>query len=845
MRIKKLLIKNLGKHKHLEATLDGSVVGLMGPNGSGKSTILKLIHFLVTGWTPAKETQESFIRKVDPELEAEPAFGQAEMEFYAQGNTYRISRKIGSPSSRKLAKLDDKGVEIKDETYTRADEIQATLSEILGADKYAIDNAVFPEQGALDKILFGSQAEREELLVKLLLLGHMQKVADVAAGKIKILSSEIQDFSTLHDELQASRNTAEQELAKAEEQLTRTRSYDPEIKMYGDWERTTNELNSNATHSLNAKNSARANEEAATSALNAQAEKLNLKLASVEELSDWVERLKSKIKTTRSLVGTMQDSKNKAELYKIIIDKISELTKEYGTLLAECPEEVPATAISDLDTRIQAQQNRINYKRDLDQAIEEGKKNRGLADSLVVEVNNISKSMEDLEGKMQTLSNEAALFKTITETCKIALDSECTADCPICGENVSHEKLKDRFTTYDQKLKTAKQELSALNDKYVSLSKDMKVSQHELTQRQTLLDFYTKQYKNNKALLDAGVDEDIDALKTQYTTLNSAAAKRVADLKRIDKISSDIKLYEVRLKEFSEEEIDNFNKLDVPSLEREIVEFNEKIEHWSSKLEELTDTDIKIGKLLSARETEIKRSEQFAALCAELSLKRDQIFESFTPQLKHLVEQGGEVKDTLIEKSRIYNQLEATTAQLKVQANGIRKRLLEIENKIKLDEEKRAVIQELQRIVNAFSRQGIPMAYVQHKFDSLVSMTQDNLEIMDANFAIIPHPNKPVSLQFYRVDEPGQVLFDHDKLSGGQKVRLSIAFLLAVQQLVIPDLGFLVLDEPSTHLDEEARENLKELLLNLNQQLESTDTQILVCDHARELEPAFVNVIQL
>lgn len=845
MRIKKLLIKNLGKHKHLEATLDGSVVGLMGPNGSGKSTILKLIHFLVTGWTPAKETQESFIRKVDPELEAEPAFGQAEMEFYAQGNTYRISRKIGSPSSRKLAKLDDKGAEIKDETYTRADEIQATLTEILGADKYAIDNAVFPEQGALDKILFGSQAEREELLVKLLLLGHMQKVADVAAGKIKILSSEIQDFSTLHDELQSSRNTAEQELAKAEEQLTRTRSYDAEIKMYADWERTTNELDSNATHSLNAKNSARANQEAADAALNTQSDKLKLKLTSVQELADWIDKLKSKIKTTRNLVAAMQDSKNKALLYKNIVDRISELTKEYGLLLAECPEEVPANSITDLEVRIQAQQNRIKYKSDLDQAVVEGKKNRDLAANLVIEVNSISKNLEELENKMQTLSNEAALFKTITETCKIALDSECTADCPVCGENVSHEKLRDRFTTYDQKLKVAKQELNTLNDKYVSLSKDMKVSQHELTQRQTLLDFYTKQYKNNKALLDAGVDEDIDALKAQYTALNSSAAKRVADLKRIDKLSSDIKLYESRLKEFSEEEVDSFNKLDVSALETEVLELNDKIEHWSSKLEELTDTNIKIGKLLSAKETEIKRSEEFAAACSELALKRDQIFESFTPQLKHLVEQGGEVKETLIEKSKIYNQLEATAAQLKVQANGIRRRLLEIENKIKLDEEKRAVIQELQRIVNAFSRQGIPMAYVQHKFDSLVSMTQDNLEIMDANFAIIPHPNKPVSLQFYRVDEPGQVLFDHDKLSGGQKVRLSIAFLLAVQQLVIPDLGFLVLDEPSTHLDEEARENLKELLLNLNQQLESTDTQILVCDHARELEPAFVNVIQL
>jgi exonuclease SbcC len=259
----------------------------------------------------------------------------------------------------------------------------------------------------------------------------------------------------------------------------------------------------------------------------------------------------------------------------------------------------------------------------------------------------------------------------------------------------------------------------------------------------------------------------------------------------------------------------------------------------------LSKTYINIQQLISVRETELKRAGEFASACEGFALKRDAIFNSFPPQLKHLVEQGGEIKDTLIENNKIFNQLEAKTAQLKVQANGIRKRLREIEDKIRLDEDKRAVIQELQRVVHAFSRQGIPMAYVQHKFDSLVSMTQDNLEIMDANFAIIPHPSKPVSLQFYRVDEPGQVLFDHDKLSGGQKVRLSIAFLLAVQQLVIPELGFLVLDEPSTHLDEEARENLKELLLNLNQQLESTDTQILVCDHARELEPAFVNVIQL
>ena len=845
MRIKNLLIKNLGKHKHLEAKLDGSVVGLMGPNGSGKSTILKLIHFLVTGWTPAKETQESFIRKVDPELEVEPAYGSAEMEFSAQGNTYRISRKIGSPSSRKLVKLDSKGAEIKEDTYTRADEIQATLTDILGADKYAIDNAVFPEQGALDKILFGSQAEREELLVKLLLLGHMQKVADVAAGKIKILASEIQDFSTLHDELQASRSNAELELANAEEQLMRTRSYNTEIKLYEDWERAVNELTSNSSHLLSAKNAARINDEKAVYTLNEQANKLGITLKSPDELGDWIEKLKNKIKATRQTVTTLQDTKSKAAQYKSITERIDNYNVDLAQLRADCPAAVDPNLITALDRGIREQQNREHYRSQLADATTRGKETRDKIDRLTEIVNDLSAELKDVEDKEQILSNERSLFKTITDTCKLALDSGCTADCPVCGENVSHEKLRSRFETYNTKLIEASNKLRDISASHAQTSKQLRDMQHDLTQRQTLLTVYIKQYKDNKALLDAGEDQDAQALKAEFTRLNNTNAKRASDIKNIDKIELEIKKLEFAIQGYTKEDTDNFKELDINVLDKEINELNAKVENWSSKLDELSKTYITINQLISARETEFKRSEEFAVACESFALKRDTIFNSFPPQLKQLVEQGGEIKDTLLENNKLYNQLEAKAAQLKIQANGIRKRLREIEDKIKLDEEKRAVIQELQRVVHAFSRQGIPMAYVQHKFDSLVSMTQDNLEIMDANFAIIPHPAKPVSLQFYRVDEPGQVLFDHDKLSGGQKVRLSIAFLLAVQQLVIPELGFLVLDEPSTHLDEEARENLKELLLNLNQQLESTDTQILVCDHARELEPAFVNVIQL
>ena len=77
------------------------------------------------------------------------------------------------------------------------------------------------------------------------------------------------------------------------------------------------------------------------------------------------------------------------------------------------------------------------------------------------------------------------------------------------------------------------------------------------------------------------------------------------------------------------------------------------------------------------------------------------------------------------------------------------------------------------------------------------------------------------------------------KLSGGQKVKLSIAFLLAVQQTICAEVNFLNLDEPSTHLDTNSTESLAELLNKMEGELESTGGQLWVVDHNVNLERAF------
>ena len=83
------------------------------------------------------------------------------------------------------------------------------------------------------------------------------------------------------------------------------------------------------------------------------------------------------------------------------------------------------------------------------------------------------------------------------------------------------------------------------------------------------------------------------------------------------------------------------------------------------------------------------------------------------------------------------------------------------------------------------------------------------------------------------------------KLSGGQRVRLSLAFILAVQQLIVSDLGFVTLDEPSTHLDEEGVDSLCNLLEKVRDVFADSEHQLWVCDHNPKLESAFDTIVKL
>lgn len=84
-----------------------------------------------------------------------------------------------------------------------------------------------------------------------------------------------------------------------------------------------------------------------------------------------------------------------------------------------------------------------------------------------------------------------------------------------------------------------------------------------------------------------------------------------------------------------------------------------------------------------------------------------------------------------------------------------------------------------------------------------------------------------------------------ERLSGGQRVMLGVAFRMAVYDLFAANLGLLVLDEPTAYLDGDSVDGIFELLSKVKSHSRSAGLQIIVVTHEPKLAGVFDTVIKL
>jgi exonuclease SbcC len=128
MRILSIALKNIKSHRDTELHFSAGINVLCGPNGAGKSTVFEAIGYALFG-----VDAQSFVGNAERFISIGAKKGEVAVTFEpAPGETFRVSRSVGTPSRWLLAK--EIAGEFEVEEHKDARETETRLKELLGLD---------------------------------------------------------------------------------------------------------------------------------------------------------------------------------------------------------------------------------------------------------------------------------------------------------------------------------------------------------------------------------------------------------------------------------------------------------------------------------------------------------------------------------------------------------------------------------------------------------------------------------------------------------------------------------------------------------------------------------------
>lgn len=143
------------------------------------------------------------------------------------------------------------------------------------------------------------------------------------------------------------------------------------------------------------------------------------------------------------------------------------------------------------------------------------------------------------------------------------------------------------------------------------------------------------------------------------------------------------------------------------------------------------------------------------------------------------------------------------------------------------------------RVRSVFHYSRAPQTVISSRLLSIESRINYCLELLSVPFRVSVRNGLDFVCNFPDKD------IDSSELSGGEKVDLSIAFRLAACETFGSNAGFVVLDEPTTWLDEGTKLEMIRVIERLNEIGEASGFQFFIPTHERMLLEHFDQVIEL
>lgn len=838
MIIKQFTLSNFGKHAELTFQCNAHVVGLLGPNGVGKSTILDGIEFAITG--EARDPLQSYVRHGEGNASVSMTFLKNGMEGY-------IFRQFGKTPKRKLVW---DGREIK-----AAKEVDQTMAAIFGADKQAIANAVFINQGMLENILFSGDTDRRQLFIKLVNMAFCEQRSHVIEGKVKKLQNTIIDLGPAtdaaakqvrqaNDVLQAAKQTYEampdyaadwaycDQFIRTEDQLRQILAQIGRIEleqntantrlqeMLGAWSKQNYE--EAEAYMLTLEATAKQEATAFTNWKSVKAELIHYQRAT-REISDKMKQLREQMA-----------SKERLNPNKLTMEQVDASLTQSTRLLEQ--QKTRETAVANLATAV-AQRNQAEEKFAARKMPRETHEQISVRKTELDQKGATWNALNGFLAKQQEFSQCAAM-KQATPTGGV--------QCVQCGliianpEALSPEALAHTKQTLDQ----LGLQIIADRKVYNELAEELQDCKTEKDRLAADCHYWEKQADSLRAQIAAIPEMDLTTIRAEHEQMSGIKALLPSIETAITMLNNDIgRLMQSR--QTYTLAAANLDRADAYTDAKE-QEFSQSISETEAMCRTKRTTFDEMTRLRTMLATLEGQMQQHLTA----KQKHERVLEQpMPPAVSELsVTLGGNLVATRAELQARQDARTAAGGRLEQAQSNLNEAQTAYQGLVKraeADVEKRKLIDDLVILRDLLKPEGLPLSVVQYHFDHLARLTQDALNQLDANFSIQIDPEIPLSFKFVRLDEPEHAPLPMTKLSGGQRVRLCTAFLIAVQQRLVKEVGLLVLDEPSTHVDQAGVESLAELLSTLGSQLGNTETQIIVSDHHPMLRTCFNKVLEL
>jgi len=870
MIINSIEMTNFISHEKTIINFESGVNIITGKNGAGKTSILDAIKFALFSDSRNNEKISDLIKKGKK-------FFDLNLKFTINENNYELYKHFGMKSAKnteRTAYLKKDSVIIA-ETY---EGVTSQIVKILGVSREIFKNSVFVEQGEMDSLISGTPKERKTIFSDIIGITSLSKNADKLKDIINRLRNESLLLSNSNDKMVSLKNEnknieEENNKIKIEYKIIEEKydNYNNEIKeiekLIDERDKISNEIisNNNILRTYNEDISEkRRNINKISEEINKFSDienELNLIESNVyyknrNKINDYfniknknslildsIKDLKNNIDNYNNYKKNLENSKNDHDKYLETKEIYNKNKFEMKNLLEDYNEyNSNFSILKNTDNNILKIKSYINENISKYNIID--------IDSIKSKRNEINNKITEYKNNITAIKSEvASLNRKLIEYNKNVETLNGKNECPLCGSELSEEHLKSILNEYNSKKNDILKEINDLSNNKKMYDTEI----IELQKQYTILnsDDVDKIISYNNQLIDLNnkkyeLSKKLESLKTDHDNYLNLSMENENYENLMNKLSENYDNYNKYYNLISTINIDEIKNI-LNDKSNELNENNEYIKNIELSLNFVPD-ELEFKKInnLSNRIDDLRKEHEKLIELKNEKNNLEKSMDDITKKMENINNTIHSLKNDLNkyngidEKYNDLNELFENTKRDKIELSTtiennnkrIKNNTSEIDN-LKDDVNKynkiNNAMKKLNLIRESFDYNGIQSMIRKDSSSAITNSTRKYLLSFNLDFDDLSiDENFDIKISQNSMEQP------IDSLSGGEKTALAIALRLSVAEYVLDKISTIIMDEPTNFLDEDRRNNLKDII-QYSLKGENLIPQLIIITHHSEL----------